>query len=201
MSFKDANSTSNPTRLWELHWVTLQGLSSSTRHLFHPRPAPDPPRGTNPYPPSLFPLYSVPCCRWHQPLLNALVQLPPLSPGDAVFWHTDLVHCESDSKDWVKRDYAGMHLSTLPVCEANSMYVRAQREAFLVGRRPLAFEDTGASGVESVGIREENFRGRAVAQDLTRGGERMMGLRGWKKEHHNAALALHHQLLDLPYGW
>ncbi|CAM9343283.1 unnamed protein product, partial [Discosporangium mesarthrocarpum] len=26
--------------------------------------------------------------RWHQPLLDALVRLPPLSPGDAVFWHT-----------------------------------------------------------------------------------------------------------------
>lgn len=31
-----------------------------------------------------------PCCcpRWHEPILDALVRLPPLSPGDAVFWHT-----------------------------------------------------------------------------------------------------------------
>ena len=28
------------------------------------------------------------CDRWHQPILDALVRLPPLSPGDAVFYHT-----------------------------------------------------------------------------------------------------------------
>lgn len=28
------------------------------------------------------------CFRWHQPILDALVRLPPLSPGDAVFYHT-----------------------------------------------------------------------------------------------------------------
>ncbi|CAN0447180.1 unnamed protein product, partial [Ectocarpus sp. 8 AP-2014] len=26
--------------------------------------------------------------KWHQPLMDALVRLPPLSPGDAVFYHT-----------------------------------------------------------------------------------------------------------------
>ncbi|CAM9882784.1 unnamed protein product, partial [Laminaria digitata] len=35
--------------------------------------------------------------KWHQPILDALVRLPPLLPGDAVFWHSDTIHCDADA--------------------------------------------------------------------------------------------------------
>ncbi|CAM9279062.1 unnamed protein product, partial [Discosporangium mesarthrocarpum] len=98
----------------------------------------------------------------------------------------DLIHCESGGLSEVKREYAGIHLSALPVCEANSAYVRAQREAFVRGKPPPAYvpgSGRGLDGSTTAGdgdwAPEMGFKGRAVAQDLSRGGERAMGLRSW----------------------
>ncbi|CAN0067977.1 unnamed protein product [Scytosiphon promiscuus] len=178
--------------------------------------------------------------KWHQPIMDALVRLPPLSPGDAVFYHTDLVHCEAGAigRDQKGRrhppedhdqaagspsargrggrgdddagigqlygdDFAGAHLSSLPICRANSGYVKAQREAFADGRRPPAFTPVaGGAGVdEGVAVEEAGFAGRPVREELTRGGKRAMGMERFKKEHYNAALNEHHDLLDIPYSW
>lgn len=40
------------------------------------------------------------CGRWHRPIMDALVRLPPLSPGDAVFYHTgeERVVCAREAK-------------------------------------------------------------------------------------------------------
>jgi hypothetical protein len=59
---------------------------------------------------------------WHAPLLNALVRLPPLSPGDAVFWHPDLIVAESTVVQPPDRQYAGMFVSSLPLCPQNSSF-------------------------------------------------------------------------------
>lgn len=96
--------------------------------------------------------------------------------------------------------FAGVHLSSLPICEANAKYVRAQGEAFLKGARPPA----GVSGVmegAGDGGGEEEFVGRALRDTLSRGGMQAMGLRRFRKEHSNLALEKHHRLLGLPYAW
>lgn len=97
-----------------------------------------------------------------------------------------------------------MHLSSLPICRANSGYVKAQREAFAAGRRPPAFTPVagGGDGGDGTGATEEaSFAGRSLREELTRGGKRAMGMERFKKEHYNAALNEHHDLLNIPYSW
>lgn len=97
--------------------------------------------------------------------------------------------------------FAGVQLSCLPICGANSSYVKAQREAFAAGSRPPAFTPVrGAGGVEAE-AEEAGFAGRSSREELTRGGRRAMGMERYKKEHYNAALDEHHNLLDIPYSW
>ncbi|CAN0067364.1 unnamed protein product, partial [Hapterophycus canaliculatus] len=84
--------------------------------------------------------------------------------------------------------YAGVHLSSLPICRANSRYVKAQREAFAAGRRPPAFTPVagGPGGDETMAAEAEEagFAGRPLREELTRGGKRAMGMERFKKEHY-----------------
>ena len=98
--------------------------------------------------------------------------------------------------------FAGIHVSCLPVCEANSTYVRAQREAFRNGLPPPAFTGGGEGRAGRGSSRKEAaFVGRASREELTRGGRRAMGLWRYSKEHRNPALEVHHKVLDISYGW
>lgn len=94
--------------------------------------------------------------------------------------------------------FTGVHVSCLPICEANSTYVRDQREAFLKGSPPPMF--AAAAGGEDRRV-ESGFEGRASMEELTRGGRRSMGVWRYNKEHHNPALDAHHRLLHIPYEW
>lgn len=115
--------------------------------------------------------------------------------------------------------FVGIQLSSMPICQANSSYVKAQAGAFMTGNPPPGFSRTAAryprsrlqSGprpdgegeveVEVEAGGESRFAGRATREDLTRGGEQAMGMRSFHKEHYNVALEEHHRLLDLPYVW
>ncbi|CAN0449312.1 unnamed protein product, partial [Ectocarpus fasciculatus] len=96
-------------------------------------------------------------------------------------------------------NFAGVQLSSLPICGANSSYVKAQREAFAAGGRPPAF--TAAGGPGEAEVEEAGFASRASRDQLTREGRRAMGMGRFMKEHYNAALDEHHNLLDIPYSW
>lgn len=98
-------------------------------------------------------------------------------------------------------NFAGVQLSCLPVCPANSSYVKKQREAFAVGARPPAFAPVLGGGVAERAEEEGGFSGRPSGEELTRGGRRAMGMDRYKKEHNNPALDEHHTLLDIPYSW
>lgn len=98
--------------------------------------------------------------------------------------------------------FAGVQLSCLPICLANSSYARAQREAFALGARPPAFTAvSGGGGGGVVEAEEGGFSGRPSQEELTRGGRRAMGMERYKKEHYNPAMDEHHDLLDIPYSW
>ncbi len=108
---------------------------------------------------------------FHEQLLGAFVPLPPLYPGDAVFWHPDLIVAEGDAVGeegnvTVDRSYAGMFFSSMPLCAGNAMCVEKQREDFLNHR----------DGVEA------EFSGRATLDDLTHMGRCVFGLSGWSLE-------------------
>lgn len=94
-------------------------------------------------------------------------------------------------------------MSCLPICGANSTYVKAQREAFAAGARPPWFTPVhgGGGGEAEMEEMEAGFSGRSSREELTRGGRRAMGMERYKKEHNNAALDEHHNLLGIPYSW
>jgi Protein of unknown function (DUF1479) len=73
--------------------------------------------------------------QYHKPLLDALVSLPALQPGDLVLWHPDIVIAESDPQE-LDREFVSLFVSSMPVCEGNSQYLVAQRRAFHRGLSP-----------------------------------------------------------------
>ena len=103
---------------------------------------------------------------WHAPLLRALVPIPRVDPGDAVFWHRDLVHA-------VEPVHAGrtpsnvMYIPAVPDCPRNRAMLARQRPAFLDGRSPPDFPPDDL---------EVDFAGRATPASLSADGRRQMGL-------------------------
>ncbi|MGR4001137.1 MAG: DUF1479 domain-containing protein [Alphaproteobacteria bacterium] len=103
---------------------------------------------------------------WHGPLLEGLVTIPRMEPGDGVWWHPDLVH-------GVEREHLGhsssnvIYVGASPRCERNRIYGIRQARAFLEGRSPSDFaaEDY-----------EVSFTRRARMEDLSATGRAQMTL-------------------------
>ncbi|WP_323119805.1 DUF1479 domain-containing protein [Burkholderia alba] len=109
---------------------------------------------------------------WHALLLDALVPIPPMQPGDAVFWHSDVVHAVED----VHRGngYSNvMYIPAAPGCAKNAAYLRRQWASFLRGESPPDFP---ADHFETA------FAGRAQAADLSALGRAQMGGDGGEPE-------------------
>ena len=113
----------------------------------------------------------------------------------------------NDATSLASPNFGGVHLSSLPICEANSSYVKAQRVAFESGSRPPVFSPLGGDrgegegGVKGKEGGEGDFIARASREELTRGGKQAMGLWRYTKEHYNPALEVHHELLEIAYKW
>ncbi|HDR8952608.1 DUF1479 domain-containing protein [Burkholderia vietnamiensis] len=102
---------------------------------------------------------------WHALLLDALVPIPQMEPGDAVFWHGDVVHAVED----VHRgsgDSNVMYIAAAPGCPKNDAYLQRQRQAFVRGESPPDFPADHF---------EVDFDGRACERDLTGLGREQMG--------------------------
>ena len=107
--------------------------------------------------------------RWHPDLLPGLVSIPPVEPGDTVWWHPDVVHAVEDEHRG--RGYSNvMYIGAAPHCAKNAAYLERQRKAFLAGRSAPDF----ASEDHEVG-----YRGRAGPDDVTELGRRQMGFEPW----------------------
>lgn len=59
----------------------------------------------------------------------------------------------------------------------------------------------GQKGRGEGGEDEGGFVERALGEELTREGQRAMGLTRYRKEHNNPALEEHHKLLNIAYQW
>lgn len=107
--------------------------------------------------------------QWHQLLLNALVSIPRVEPGDTVWWHPDVIHAVEDVHRG--REYSNViYIGAAPWCEKNARFLPRQAESFLHGRSSpdFAAEDY-----------EVDFTGRARAEDLSTLGQKQMGLQAW----------------------
>lgn len=103
---------------------------------------------------------------WHQDLLDGLVTIPTVNPGDTVWWHPDVVH--SVANEHRGDEYANViYIGASPVCAKNEAYARKQAEKFLAGRSAPDFAPEDY---------EVDFDGRATVDDLTDMGRRQMAL-------------------------
>jgi hypothetical protein len=103
---------------------------------------------------------------WHAPLLRALRPIPPVGPGDTVWWHPDLIHAVEARHEGRGMSNV-MYIPASPDCPRNRAYLAPQLAAFGAGRSPPDFP---ADDLET------DFAGRAGPAILTDLGRRQMGL-------------------------
>ncbi|MEY2653201.1 MAG: hypothetical protein RLZZ524_228, partial [Pseudomonadota bacterium] len=107
--------------------------------------------------------------QWHPELLEGLVPIPQVEPGDTVWWHQDIIHAVEDHHRG--SGYSNViYIGAAPWCEKNAAYAARQAEAFLAGRSSPDFAPEHY---------ELDFPGRAMASDLSELGLRQMGLKAW----------------------
>jgi hypothetical protein len=104
--------------------------------------------------------------QWHAPLLDALTSIPVMEPGDAVFWHSDVVHAVEDAHRG--QGYSNvMYIGATVGCAKNTAYLARQAPAFIAGKTPPDFAPDDF---------EVDFRGRGTENDLTALGRSQLGL-------------------------
>lgn len=103
---------------------------------------------------------------WHSLLLEGLVSIPTVEPGDTVWWHPDVIHAVEDEHKG--SGYSNVvYVGASPRCAKNTVYARKQARAFVEG---LSAPDFAAENYEI------NFKGRATESDLTELGREQMAL-------------------------
>lgn len=107
--------------------------------------------------------------QWHPELLEGLVSIPEVGPGDTVWWHQDIIHAVEDhhrGQGWSNVIYIG----AAPWCDKNAAFAERQAAAFLTGRSSPDFAPEDY---------ELDFDGRARVADLSPLGRQQMGLAPW----------------------
>ncbi|MGV2290943.1 DUF1479 domain-containing protein [Trinickia sp. YCB016] len=103
---------------------------------------------------------------WHGLLLDAVTPIPHMEPGDAVFWHSDVVHSVEDAHRG--SGYSNvMYIASAPWCAKNEAYLKRQLPSFLRGESPPDFPADHF---------ETDFMGRAQERDLSTLGREQIGL-------------------------
>jgi len=107
--------------------------------------------------------------QWHGELLEALVAIPQMEPGDTIWWHSDVIHAVEEENRGSGHSNV-IYIGAAPWCAKNAAYLARQAPAFLAGRSSpdFAAEDY-----------EVDFQGRAKLDDLSPLGQMQMGLRAW----------------------
>ena len=94
---------------------------------------------------------------YHSLLLEGLISIPNMKPGDTVWWHPDVVHAVEDKH--LGKNYSNVvYVGSTPYCKKNIDYVQKQAKKFLKGESPpdFAAEDF-----------ETNYKGRIKIENLT----------------------------------
>ena len=94
---------------------------------------------------------------YHSLLLEGLISIPNMKPGDTVWWHPDVVHAVEDKH--LGKNYSNVvYVGSTPYCKKNLDYARKQAKKFLKGESPpdFAAEDF-----------ETNYKGRIKIENLT----------------------------------
>ncbi|KAI8057548.1 uncharacterized protein B0P05DRAFT_559693 [Gilbertella persicaria] len=124
-------------------------------------------------------------------IVDNMVSMPDVKPGDAVFWHCDLVH-SVESKHEGQVDSSVLYIPSVPLCRINSEYLKQQRDAFIKGLTPPDFPGNHF---------EQHFEDRMKPEDLDEPAKLNMGFIEFPTLPSDAtvgqkkALELHHHIL------
>lgn len=103
---------------------------------------------------------------WHPLLLQGLVSIPKMHPGDTVWWHPDTIHAVEEEHQGT--GYSNViYIGAAPWCEKNAAFLPKQAQAFLAGESCPDF---------SAEHHEVRYPNRAKLADLTSLGKAQMGL-------------------------
>ena len=106
---------------------------------------------------------------YHSLLLEGLISIPNMKPGDTVWWHPDVVHAVEDKH--LGKNYSNVvYVGSTPYCKKNLDYVRKQAKKFLKGESPpdFAAEDF-----------ETNYIGRIKTKNLTSLAKKQLAIEEW----------------------
>ena len=106
---------------------------------------------------------------YHSLLLEGLISIPNMKPGDTVWWHPDVVHAVEDKH--LGKNYSNVvYVGSTPYCKKNLDYVRKQAKKFLKGESPpdFAAEDY-----------EVNYKGRIKIENLTSLAKKQLAIENW----------------------
>ncbi|HSI61123.1 MAG TPA: YbiU family protein [Ideonella sp.] len=107
--------------------------------------------------------------QWHAELLEGLVSIPQVGPGDTVWWHSDVIHAVEDRHQG--SGYSNViYIGAAPWCDKNEAFAKKQAAAFLAGRSSPDFAPENY---------ELDYPGRAKLDDLSPLGQQQMGLKPW----------------------
>lgn len=106
---------------------------------------------------------------WHAELLEGLVSIPAMRPGDTIWWHPDLVHAVEDEHRGAQYSNV-IYIGAAPYCDKNAAFLAAQAEAF---KRGESSPDFAAEHYEV------DYPDRAREADLSPLGRRQLGLEAW----------------------
>lgn len=110
----------------------------------------------------------------HLLMEKSMVGIPPVRPGDYVFWHCDLVH-EVDKFHPGERDSSVSYNACVPLCPYNVDNLIATRDAFLAVDPPRDFIRYDGSG-EGELEKAHDDHGARIDNVLSLDGKRALGL-------------------------
>ena len=103
---------------------------------------------------------------WHSEILEGMVTIPTVHPGDTVWWHPDVIHSVANEHNG--SEYANViYIGASPKCPKNEAYARKQAQSFLAGESAPDFAPENY---------EVDFEGRATLADLTDLGRAQMAV-------------------------
>ena len=103
--------------------------------------------------------------KYHSLLLEGLISIPKMYPGDTIWWHPDVIHAVED-KHLGKNFSNVIYVGSTPYCKKNLDYINKQSKKFLEGKSPPDFAPEDF---------EVNYKGRVTEKDTRKMSTQMHG--------------------------
>ena len=107
--------------------------------------------------------------KYHSLLLEGLISIPKMKPGDTIWWHPDVVHAVEEKHQG--KNYSNViYVGATPYCKKNIDYIKKQSKKFIEGKSPPDFAPEDY---------EVNYKDRVTVNDLSELAKKQLGLIDW----------------------